>query len=444
MPEVSIIVPVYNAEKTIKRCVESVLNQEFQDWELILMDDGSRDKSGRICDEFAGHDRRIKVVHKENSGVSDTRNQAISLATGTYLQFMDSDDWLTSDATNLFIRNAKEYDCDMVIADFYRVVGDRVSHKGDIDEELPMTREAFAEHMMDNPSDFYYGVLWNKLFKREIIEKFNLRMDTNISWCEDFMFNLDYLLHCEKIFALHVPIYYYVKTKGSLASQGMSLVKTIRMKKMVFEVYHDFFKEVLDEADYEKKRLQVYHFLVDSASDGFVPPANMWGTQKLGEERLSAVQSAGNEEGILMESYRDRKLFDRYLEQVSLQYDLKLPDIKVFLYISQTSTIKNYKELMDFTEMTRGKLNNSLKTLTSKGYIKEQSTKVQTSKGQTTKEKTLDIRIMPAATNLLQSISSAQNSYEQAMYAGLTEDEIVQYAFLNNKIQQNIQRILYP
>ncbi len=439
MPEVSIIVPVYNAEKTIKRCIESVLNQEFQDWELILMDDGSRDKSGRICDEFAGRDRRIKVIHKENSGVSDTRNQAISIATGTYLQFVDSDDWLTSDATNLFIRNAKEYDCDMVIADFYRVVGDRVSHKGDIDEELPMTREVFAEHMMDNPSDFYYGVLWNKLFKKDIIEKYNLRMDTNISWCEDFLFNLDYLLHCDKIFALHVPIYYYVKTKGSLASQGMSLIKTIRMKKMVFEVYHDFFKEVLDEADYEKKRLQVYHFLVDSASDGFVPPANMWGAQKLGEERLSAVQSAGNEEGILMESYRDRKLFDRYLEQVSLQYDLKLPDLKVFLYISQTSTIKNYKELMDFTEMTRGRLNNSLKTLTSKGYIKE-----QTKKEQTTKEKKLDISIMPAATNLLQSISSAQNSYEQAMYAGLTEDEIVQYAFLNNKIQQNIQRILYP
>lgn len=440
MAEVSIIVPVYNAEKTIKRCIESVINQEFQDWELILMDDGSLDKSARICEEFAGKDRRIRVIHKENTGVSDTRNQAISLATGKYIQFIDSDDWLTSDATNLFVRNAKEYDCDMVISDFYRVVGDRVSHKGDIDDEkLPMTREKFAEHMMDNPSDFYYGVLWNKLFKREIIEKYNLRMDTKISWCEDFLFNMEYILHCEKIYALQVPIYYYVKTKGSLASQGMSLAKTIRMKKMVFEVYHDFFKTVLDENDYEKKRLQVYHFLLDSASDGFVPPANMWGTQKLGEERLSAVQSAGNEEGILMEAYRDRKLFDRYLEQVSLQYELKLPDLKVFLYISQTNTIRNYKELMDFTEMTRSKLNDSLKKLTSKGYIKEQTTKEQS-----TKEKKLDIKIMPAAENLLKSISSAQNSYEQAMYAGLTEDEIVQYAFINNKIQQNIQRILYP
>lgn len=434
MPEVSIIVPIYNAEKTIKRCIESVVNQEFQDWELYLMDDGSMDLSGRICDEFAGKDSRIHVVHKENTGVSDTRNQALSMAKGTYIQFMDSDDWLTSDATNLLVRNAKQFDCDMVISDFYRVVGQRVSHKGDIDEEYPMDKTTFAEHMMENPADFYYGVLWNKLYKREIIEKNQLRMDSDISWCEDFMFNLEYLRHVDTVYALHVPIYYYVKTKGSLASQGMSFTKTIRMKKMVFEVYHEFFKTVFDEEEYEKKRLQVYRFLLDAASDGAVPPVTFWGGMRLGEERSSAVQTAGDEDSIVMEQYRDRKLLDRYLEQVGLQNDLKLQDVQVFLYIVQSNRIKSYKELMDFTGLTRGKLVSSIKTLSSKNYIKEQ----------TEKGKKQSFTILPLGEGLLKSITTAQNAYEQAKYAGFSEDEIVQYAYLNDKIQQNVQKVLYP
>ena len=92
-PAVSIIVPVYNAQKTVRRCIESIINQEFEDFELWLIDDGSQDDSGRICDEYAAQDHRIKVIHKENSGVSDSRNAALELAKGEYIQFLDSDDW---------------------------------------------------------------------------------------------------------------------------------------------------------------------------------------------------------------------------------------------------------------------------------------------------------------------------------------------------------------
>ena len=92
MPSVSIIVPVYNAEKTIERCVSSILNQTYKDFELLLLDDGSTDDSGRICDEYAKRDTRVRVCHKANSGVSDTRNQGIDMAEGEYLQFVDSED----------------------------------------------------------------------------------------------------------------------------------------------------------------------------------------------------------------------------------------------------------------------------------------------------------------------------------------------------------------
>ena len=126
-PAVSIIIPVYNAENFLARCVDSVLGQEYTDFELLLIDDGSKDKSGAMCDAYAASDSRVRVFHKENAGVSAARNQALSEARGTYIQFLDSDDWMTPDSTKLLVRAAEENDCDLVIADFYRVVGERVS-----------------------------------------------------------------------------------------------------------------------------------------------------------------------------------------------------------------------------------------------------------------------------------------------------------------------------
>ena len=187
---VSMIVPVYNSEKTLSRCIVSILNQTYRDFELILLNDGSTDTSGEICDAYAKRDSRVRVVHKENTGVSDTRNRGIDLARGEYLQFLDSDDWITPDATALFVRTATEQQCDMVISQFYRVIGEHVSQKGAIDEDGLMDRSTYANHMMQKPADFYYGVLWNKFYKRSIITEHRLRMDQSISWCEDFMFNL--------------------------------------------------------------------------------------------------------------------------------------------------------------------------------------------------------------------------------------------------------------
>lgn len=427
-PMVSVIVPVYNAEKSIRRCAESVLNQGFRDFELLLIDDGSKDRSGAICDELAGGDPRVRVIHKENTGVSDTRNLALDQARGKYIQFLDSDDWITPDATSLLVRAAEENRCDLVISDFYRVVGGRLSHKGDIETDGVLSLEEFAGFMMENPADFYYGVLWNKLFRRDIIEAYGLRMDKTISWCEDFMFNLEYLRHTGTIYALRVPIYYYVKTKGSLASQGLSITKTIRMKRLVFEYYHDFYKSVLTEEDYEKNRLSVYRFLVDAAGDGIVPFSIFPGAKKLGDERSSVSREALDGDGILLNAYRDRKLLEYYLDAAAIKYDLTLPEASLFLYLSQKPQVKSLKELADIVNMSRSRLAMALQKLEAKDFI-------------LLEEKT-QITILPEADPLLADLASVQKDYEAAKFAGFGEEEMLAYARLSNRIKENMNRIL--
>lgn len=445
-PAVSLIVPVYNAEPYLRRCVDSILNQEFRDFELLLVDDGSQDASGAICDIYASIDRRVFVIHKENSGVSDSRNRAIAQARGTYLQFLDSDDWITPDATKLLVRAAMTHHCDMVIADFYRVVGERVSHKGDIEEDTVLSREEFAGHMMENPADFYYGVIWNKLYRRDLIEKHHLRMNTELNWCEDFMFNLEYILHAETFYALKAPIYYYVKRKGSLVSQNVTIGNAIRMKLRVFEYYNNFYKHVLDEKDYEKNRLQVYRFLLDSAKDGMVFPAILPGSQKLGAERTSVSSAVVDGDGVLMDAYRSRKLLDRYLEIVALKNDLSLDETRLLLYLNHSRQIRTRKELADFTGMSRRNLALALQKLAARGFlrIEERRPKANKSSKATPKSpnKRLYVSFLPSVKSILAELAGVLNDYDQTRFADFTEDELAEYTQLSKKIKENMKRAL--
>ena len=434
-PTVSIIVPVYNAERTIGRCIESILNQEFQDFELLLVNDGSTDGSGALCDGYAEKDPRVRVIHKPNTGVSDTRNTALNEARGTYLQFLDSDDWITSDATSVLVRAAESTRCDLVISDFYRVVGERVSQKGDIDDDSLMTREEYAAHMMENPADFYYGVLWNKLYRRSIVEQHHLRMDPQISWCEDFMFNLEYIRYAETFRAVQVPIYYYVKTKGSLANQSLTISKTVKMKLMMFEYYHQFFKTVFDEAEYEKSRLKVYRFLLDAAGDGSVPPPLLPNSRRLGDERMQVSPSMLSGEGVLYDAFRERKLLERYLETAALQNDLTLPDARLLLALWELDAQLTRRELADFTHLSRGGLSLSLQRLVSRGLIKVSDTRKE-------KERRLDIVFTEAAQSVLEDLETARHDYETARLSVLSPEEQAQHDLLAGKIQTHIQEIL--
>lgn len=459
---VSIIVPIYNAEQYLRRCVDSILNQEYTDYELLLVNDGSTDASGDICEEYRDRDPRVIVIQKENTGVSDSRNRALDRARGKYLQFLDSDDWITPDATRLFVRAAEEYGCDMVISDFYRVVGERLSPKGDIEEEGVLTREEFAAHMMENPADFYYGVLWNKLYRRDIVEEHKLRMDTDISWCEDFMFNLEYIRYAKVFYALHAPIYYYVKRKGSLASQGINISKTVKMKLNVFEYYNNFYKHVLEEEDYEKNRLQVYRFFIDAAGDGTVPPSILPGSKKLGDERVFVNTEILQAEGPAGEDYRKRKLLEHYLEPVALKGDLKVMDVRLLLCLCEKHEWDSRRELADFAGINRTNLTSGLQRLTMKGFLKVEEVKepkpskkdkttgknkMKAAEMAETKRKgrggRIAVTILPAADAVMKELEMAQRDYDAARFAGFTEEELIKYAELSEKIKENTKNILY-
>ena len=263
-PLVSIIVPVYNGERAIERCLRSIQNQSYTNTEIIVVNDGSTDHTERVLAKYAVSDKRFVIINQENKGVSESRNAGMKAASGEYFQFVDGDDWLPKYATEEFVRTALTYDCGMVISDYYRVCGKRIYEKGNIDGGPVITRSRFAEYMMAAPANFYYGVLWNKFFRADIIRKFGLICSPELDWCEDFRFNLEYLQYVGKVGVITRPLYYYVKTKGSLVATQTNFHQTVRTRRILF----DYYKELYRSIDlYEENKLRIRMFYLSFAHD---------------------------------------------------------------------------------------------------------------------------------------------------------------------------------
>lgn len=445
MPKVSIIVPVYNSEKTIQRCVDSILNQDYKDFELILADDGSEDGSAEICDNYAAADSRVSVLHKENTGVSDTRNKALDAAQGDYVQFLDSDDWISPEATRLLVRAMEDNEADLVIADFYRVIGSKVSRKGDIDAEGVLSREEFGDYMIENPSDFYFGVVWNKLYRRDIIEKYQLRMDVTLSWCEDFIFNMEYELHCKRIYPLQVPIYYYVKTKGSLATQGANPAKVVQMKLNVIEYYNDFYKQVFDEDDYRARRPDIYRFYIESASDDAIMPWQR--SAKLGDERVVVFENPTLDDDALLEFYFEGKLIERNFEIVAAKYGLEPRDIRLLDFLRLGSVFSGREELADYCGITTRQALLSLQKLQMKKLVSVETRVEKTSaddaeNGSVTKTKQLVVTLTEQAQPVVESIEQALRDCDRIRTANMDEEEANRYRSSRKKALESIRSTL--
>lgn len=268
-PLVSVIVPVYNVAQYLPQCLASLREQTYQSLEVLLVNDGSTDGSKAICRAYAELDERFHLIDKPNSGVSDSRNRALDRAKGKYLQFVDADDFLAPDATEKLVHAAQSSGADLIISHFYRLLEDRAAPKGHIRGEKLLTRAEFAEEMVKAPANFYYGVLWNKLFRRSIVEAHHLRFDREVSWCEDFLFNLEYIQYARLICAIPQPLYYYRKRDTSLVNTSLSLRRVVEMKKQTFTRY----KQLYQDLDlYDEQKAEVYRYLIAAAADGAVSP----------------------------------------------------------------------------------------------------------------------------------------------------------------------------
>ena len=230
--KISVIVPVYNVEAYLERCVESILQQTYAHFELILINDGSTDSSGQICDHLASQYENIKVYHIENAGVSNARNMGIQLATGSWVTFIDSDDFVTQDYLATLVSAVEGLNVGFVIAPLHHIkngiVTDIPSHSGKT--ELWSTEETMKELLMTTRTSFFPVA---KLFKRDLLadEKFN----TNYHLAEDALFLTELLLktRCSCVF-IDKPVYYYDHREGSATtSVNRYVFDTIEVYKQI-------------------------------------------------------------------------------------------------------------------------------------------------------------------------------------------------------------------
>lgn len=217
MPQISVIVPVYNAEKYLHECVESILSQTYPDFEIILINDGSADNSGRMCDEYAAMDSRVRVYHKANGGVSSARNKGIDVATGEWITFVDSDDYILPEMFERLIIG----DEDLKICGYFDQT------RKDIPSDYVYNTIAECADYMDREYRHnYINAPWAKLFKTSIIKDNNLRFDETLSLGEDTVYVLYYYYYyCKSVRTINSAMYYYNRPDSLAAKYGFTARK---------------------------------------------------------------------------------------------------------------------------------------------------------------------------------------------------------------------------
>ena len=281
-PLVSIIVPVYNVQNSVARCLESLCAQTWKNIEIILINDGSKDDSLAVCESFRAKDPRVILVDKENSGVSDTRNCGLTLAQGEYVQFVDSDDYIEPDFTEHLVTAAEENHADLVISPYWMVIPYNSTKTGSTLENLQENlgiepekkpdeiheygflpegiydRDTFARRLMDMPASFFYSVLWNKLYRRDLLMDNHLQFTSEVRWAEDLVFNLDYIL-CAKVFvSISTPGYHYVQNAQSICHTQINPASIVQNKLQVFDYYKKMYTKL---GMYEEIQPKLHRFL---------------------------------------------------------------------------------------------------------------------------------------------------------------------------------------
>lgn len=299
-PLVSVIVPCYNAERTLRRCLDSILNQTYENLEVLVIDDGSVDESRAILQYYEKKDERIRFIASSHQGVSHARNMGLWQAGGKYLQFVDADDYLLGNCTGVLVHEIQNRRADWVICDYLQIqdsekkseperrerfknasdcrtgaddghvhfAGEGCSHVHLAGEGCGHVHLAggvyrkriFLRKLLRHPNAHYYGVLWNKLYRKQLIDEAGVRFDGAVSMGEDFMFNMEYVSLIQTVCCLDEPLYgYRWKQEGSLSNRYKQ--ETERISEQV-RMYHAYRKMFQREKLYIPWRYGILYYMV--------------------------------------------------------------------------------------------------------------------------------------------------------------------------------------
>lgn len=266
MALVSIVVPVYNVEKYLKRCVDSIMLQTLQDIEIILVDDGSTDSSGKLCDELVKLDRRIRVIHKENGGLSSARNAGMWIARGKYIGFVDSDDTILNTMYEELANLIQQYQCDFVMCDYERILADGSKHIKSLEidsgfyDKQKIVEQIYPDLIMGRNLD--YGPLlsvWHCLYNLEFLKKNNVSFDEEVRWSEDNIFSA--------FVGYYARSFYYLKNKGLYQYYQNPGTITTSYRKDAWKVYctmnehlTEFFEKVAEYNFDKQLKLHIIYY----------------------------------------------------------------------------------------------------------------------------------------------------------------------------------------
>lgn len=288
-PKISVIIPIYNVEKYLDRCMESILNQTFKDLEIIMVDDGSPDGCPAMCDEYAKRDNRIKVIHKKNAGLGMARNSGLDIATGDYIAFCDSDDFLSKNMYEILYTEAIKNNCDAVYSGFNYINTDGrrtvfVENEKTVFWDTPQKiREFYLGLIASSPyvkeTRKYEMSVWRSVYKRDVIEQNHVRfMSERECASEDIVFDIDLLPHAKKI--EHVPYAFYNYCRNTT-----SLTQTFHIEK--FNKTVNLHKILSDRLDNDAEALLHIDRSFIETSRGFL----MGAVKNMGKHSYNAIKS---------------------------------------------------------------------------------------------------------------------------------------------------------
>lgn len=271
-PKISIIVPIYKVEKYLEKCIDSILEQTFTDFELILVDDGSPDKCGKICDEYELKDNRIKVIHKKNGGLSDARNSGIKIAKGEYLGFIDSDDWINREMYEILYMNAIKYKADIAVCDFRDVQEEYI-----VKEKLNLVYDIELLSNIETLNKLYttkttFVIACNKIYKKELFN--NLEYRVGRIYEDEFIIH-ELIYKSKKVIYINAKLYFYLKRPDSIVGASFTAKKLDKLdaRKERIEFFRTIGEKELifnSEVDYINLLLWNYYIIKSQSEKTYI------------------------------------------------------------------------------------------------------------------------------------------------------------------------------